>query len=151
VLVTQLPKEINNQNEEVGVTEKKVVLIIASDLGFMCWLGLTLGAAGLDALPAKKVSDAKRLIRDFDLRVDVLVIDPQIEGAEKFAESLRRSPHQTRVIAVAAGTDPASVLAAPPFELWKAPPGRSDTCAAVDWVHTVESQLEPTLKPAYHL
>jgi hypothetical protein len=130
------------------VTEKKVVLIVASDLGFMCWLGLTLGAAGLDALPAKKVSDAKKLIRDFDLHVDVLVIDPQIEGAGKFAESLQRSPHHSKIIAVAADTDPVSVLAAPPFELWKAPPGRSDPMAAVDWVHTVEAQLEASLKPA---
>jgi len=130
------------------VTEKKVVLIVASDLGFMCWLGLTLGAAGLDALPAKRVSDAKKLIRDFNLRVDVLVIDPQLEGSEKFAESLRLSPHNARTIAVAAGTDPGEVLAAPPFELRKAPPGRSDPHAAVDWVHTVEAQLGATLKPA---
>lgn len=130
------------------MAEKKVVIIVASDLGFMCWLGLTLGAAGIDALPAKRVSDAKRLIRDFDLHVDVLVIDPQIEGAGKFAESLQRTPHQAKIIAVAAGTDPNSVLAAPPFELWKAPPGRSDPKAAVDWVHTVESQLEATLKHA---
>jgi hypothetical protein len=130
------------------LTEKKVVLIVASDLGFMCWLGLTLNAAGLDALPAKRVSDAKKLIHDFNLHVDVLVIDPQIEGAEKFAESLQRSPHHARTIAVAAGTDPNSVLAAPPFELWKPLPGRSDPRAAVDWVHTVESQLEATLKPA---
>jgi hypothetical protein len=133
------------------VTEKKVVLIVARDLGFMCWLGLTLGSAGLDALPAKKVSDAKKLIRDFDLHVDVLVIDPQVEGAEKFAESMRRSPHQAKTIAVGAGTDPRAVLAAAPFELWKAPPGRSDPRAAVDWVHTVESQLEGTLKPAFNL
>src|SRR5271166_5129609 len=87
------------------VTERKVVLIVASDLGFMCWLGLTLGAAGLDTLPAKKVSDAKRLIRDFELHVDVLVIDPQVEGAEKFAESLQRSPHHAKTIALAAGAD----------------------------------------------
>ena len=130
------------------MAEKKVVLIVASDLGFMCWLGLTLGAAGLDALPAKRVLDAKRLIRDFDLHVDVLVIDPQLEGAEKFAESLRKSPHHAKTIAVAAGTDPGLVLAAPPFELWKAPPGRSDPRAAVEWLHTVESQLEGALKPA---
>ena len=97
--------------------------------------------------PPRRVSDAKKLIRDFNLHVDVLVIDPQLEGSEKFAESLRLS-HNAKTIAVAAGTDPGEVLAAPPFELRKAPPGRSDPRAAVDWVHTVESQLEATLKPA---
>jgi hypothetical protein len=52
---------------------------------------------------------------------------------------------------VAAGADPGAVLAAPPFELWKVKPGRSDPRAAVDWVHTVESQLEGALKPALNL
>jgi len=129
------------------VIEKKVVLIVASDLGFMCWLGLTLGAAGFEALPAKRVSDAKHLIRDFDLHVDVLVIDPLIEGAEKFAESLRRAPHHARAIAVTAGTA-AAALATPPFELCKAAPGRSDSRAAADWVYAVESQLGVALKTA---
>jgi hypothetical protein len=127
------------------MAEKKVVLIVASDLGFLCWLGLTLGAAGLDALPAKRVSDAKQLIRDFNLSIDVLVIDPQLEGAEKFAESLRLSPHHAKTIAVSADADPDAVLAAPPFELSKAPPARSDPRAAVDWLHTVESQLTAAL------
>lgn len=130
------------------MTEKKVVLIIVGDLGFMCWLGLTLGAAGLDALPAKKVSDAKRLIREFGIHVDVLVIDPQLEGAGKFAESLRRSPHHAKTVAVAPDDVRGSVPADSRFDLWKALPGRSDLRAAEDWVHTVESQLEETLKPA---
>lgn len=130
------------------MAEKKVVLIVASDLGFVCWLGLTLGAVGIDALPAKKVSDAERLIRDFDLHVDVLIMDPRLEGAETFAESLRRSPHHARTIAVSGGKDPGSVVAVPPFDLCKAPPGRSDRQAAAEWVQTVESQLGVTLKTA---
>lgn len=130
------------------MTERKVVLIVASDLGFVCWLGLTLSAAGLDAMPAKNVPDAKRLIRDRDLHVDVLVIDPQLEGAGKFAESLRRSPRRAKIIAVAAGTNSSAVLAAPPFELWKAPPDHSYPRAAGEWLQTVELQLEGSFKPA---
>ncbi|HUI78889.1 MAG TPA: hypothetical protein VLY24_13265 [Bryobacteraceae bacterium] len=130
------------------MTEKKVVLIVASDLGFMCWLGLTLGAAGLDALPAKKVSDAKKLIRDFDLHVDVLVIDPKLESAEKFAESLRQAPHHAKAIALTASKVNGLATADSPFELWKTFPQKSDAKAAADWVHAVESQLTVALKTA---
>ena len=130
------------------MTEKKVVLVVANDLGFMCWLGLTLGAAGLDALPARKVSDAKRLIRDFDLHVDVLIIDPELEGAEKFAESLRGAPHHAKAIAVTATKQTAVTHADSPFDLWKTLPKQSDAKAAEDWVHTVESQLPVALKTA---
>jgi hypothetical protein len=132
------------------VTEKRVVLIVVGDLGFMCWLGLTLGAAGLDALPAKKVSDAKRLIREFDLHVDLLVIDPQLEGAEKLAESLRHSPHHAKTVAVTPGGAPRTEAPDSPFDTWKALPVRSDLRAAEDWVHTVEGKLEGTLKAALH-
>lgn len=130
------------------MTPKKVVFVVAGDLGFVCWLGLSLNSAGFHALPAKRVSDAKRMIRDFSLHVDVLIIDPQLTGASKFAESLQAAPHHARIIAATAGTDPEKVLADPPFELAKAMPRRSDQQAAVDWVHTVESQVEESLKPA---
>lgn len=130
------------------MTEKKVVLVVTSDLGFMCWLGLTLGAAGFDALPAKRVSDAKKLIRDFDLHIDVLIIDPALEGAERFVESVRHSPHHAKTIALAASKNYRSTAADAPFDLWKTPPEHSDARAAQDWVHTVESQLTVALKTA---
>ena len=130
------------------MTEKKVVFIVASDLGFMCWLGLTLGAAGFEALPAKSVSDAKRLIRDFNLHVDVLIIDPKLDGAAKFAESLRQTPHHAKAIAVTAAKTSNTVGTHSSFEMWKVFPQRSDAKAAEDWVHAVESQLTVTLKTA---
>jgi len=131
------------------VPEKKVVLIVSNDLGFLCWLGFTLGMAGHRALPAKGVAEAERLLEDFNLQVDVLIIDPALEGAGALAQTLRWSPNQTRTIAVATGKSAGFSPLSSPFDVFKALPEQSSAQAAESWIQSVEAQLEANLKPVF--
>lgn len=66
------------------------ILILDHDLGFLFWMANVLEPFGYEVVPADKVSYALRLIRKWQLRVDLLMLNPCIEGAVEFTETLRR-------------------------------------------------------------
>jgi len=78
----------------------KTVLILDADLGFLFWLGKTLGSAGYRAVPAKSVSDAKRFLEEARLTIDLLIADPTLEGAVEFAHNLKEQQGYLQSIAV---------------------------------------------------
>jgi hypothetical protein len=77
---------------------KKVILIIDRDLGFVFRLGRTLESAGHEVLPARSVSDARRLLSEFHLPIDLVVVHRSTPGAYCLVERLRRSQRQINVI-----------------------------------------------------
>jgi hypothetical protein len=77
---------------------KKVILIIDRDLGFVFRLGRTLEAAGHEVLPARSVCDARRLLSEFHLPIDLVVVHRSTPGAYCLVERLRRSQRQINVI-----------------------------------------------------
>src|SRR5215472_5695366 len=67
------------------------VLIVDTDLGLVFWLGQALDAAGYETYPAKGVTEAVSLLAELKLRIDVLIVRHDLEGAETFASELRWS------------------------------------------------------------
>lgn len=76
------------------------MLLIDDDLGFVFWLGRALDAAAFSALPARTVADAALLVLQFDLAVDVLVINLALGGGADFIAALHRSQKDVKVVGI---------------------------------------------------
>jgi DNA-binding response OmpR family regulator len=76
------------------------ILLVDSDLGFTFWLGQLLDQAGYEAFPAKSIADAIQLLDQLKFQIDVLVLNPALEGAASLASVLRHSQPHIRIIAV---------------------------------------------------
>jgi len=83
-----------------GEPTLKTVLILDDDLRFGFWLGHLLDAAAYSALPAKNVPDAALLVRQLNLRVDILVVNLAMAGGVEFIAALQRSYGTIQVIGV---------------------------------------------------
>jgi DNA-binding response OmpR family regulator len=82
----------------------RTVLIVDADLGFVFWLGQVLHVAGYAAFPARSVPEARSLIDECKLAVDVLVLDPSLPGAFDFVMVLRHNRENIKVVAVSEGS-----------------------------------------------
>ena len=80
------------------------ILILDNDLGFAFWLGQILSAPHCTALPAFNVAEASELINHFDLKIDFLIMNPAVPGAEEFTRALRKEHTQMRVATLTPGT-----------------------------------------------
>ena len=69
----------------------KNVLIVDSDLQFVCWLCHVLDAAGYETVPATGIPEAIAALGELDLSVDLLMVCPGLPGARAFANELRSS------------------------------------------------------------
>jgi DNA-binding response OmpR family regulator len=76
------------------------ILLVDSDLGFTFWLGQLLDQAGYEAFPAKSVADAIQLLDQLKFQIDLLVLNPALEGAASFAAVLRHSQPHIKIVAV---------------------------------------------------
>jgi hypothetical protein len=77
-----------------------IVLIIDHDLGFVFWLGQTLDAIGYNTLPAKGVPEAISLLKELQVRIDILIVSSSLPGAVEFADDLRQANRKLKVIAL---------------------------------------------------
>ncbi len=82
----------------------RTVLIVDQDLGFVFWLGRALDAVGFNALPAKNVADAQRLVEELDVRADVLIADFSTEDIEALVRLLCDRNPMLRIISTTPGT-----------------------------------------------
>ena len=115
----------------------KTVLIIDTDLGFVFWLGRTLDNGGYRTIPARDVADAMSLIEQFKLEVDLLIVNPTLQGSTPFIEQLRRS--NVKVIAVIADEGlplPMQVDAS------RKRPSKIDEKARLEWLDLVASVID---------
>ena len=72
---------------------KTNILLIDHDMGLMFWLGQALDRAGFDAFPARSVYDAKQLIEQLHLSVDLAVVNFSLAGAHDFVVDLHDRGH----------------------------------------------------------
>ncbi len=76
------------------------VLIVERDLGFAFWLGRALDELGYGSYPARDIPAAVSLIRQLNLVVDLLLVDPQLPGIASLAQIVKGGESKARVISV---------------------------------------------------
>ncbi len=72
-------------------------LIIDSDLGFLMWLGELLRELGCQAVPALHCRQALALAKRFELPITILLLDPELPGAERMVQQLAAANPGVRV------------------------------------------------------
>jgi hypothetical protein len=125
---------------EEDTERTRTILIVDSDLGFICWLGCTLNAVGYVALPAQDWRNASALLRRLNVGVGLLVVNYSLPGASEFTEVLRRSNEHLRVIAlVGEGGDP--TVAFPGADASQSKFSHLGEVSETEWLESVEAVL----------
>jgi len=113
----------------------KHILIVDNNLGFLFWLGEALSEAHHQAWPACNVTDAGAILRSRRLpRVDLLVVNPSVEGAMRLVQRLRRTRPDLKVLAV----DPVNGEQVRGITDWRARPHGGDRSARQEWLRHIE-------------
>jgi DNA-binding NtrC family response regulator len=89
-------------NAETG---SPTALIVDDDVGFILWLGEMVTASGYQAIPALECRQALTLVKKLALRIDVLVVNPQLRGAARAMKVLASEHPRLRVVLI---RDPAA-------------------------------------------
>jgi two-component SAPR family response regulator len=76
-----------------------VVLIVDEDLGFVWWLCQIFSQAGCQVVPALNSAQTDSLARNLNLKVDVIVVNPELEGVSELIGSLSTARHP-KIIAI---------------------------------------------------
>ena len=125
----------------------RTVLIVDSDLGFVFWLGQALDVAGYEALPAKSAAEAKTLVRELKVTVDVLVANPNAPGVAALAEHLNRSQGHLSLIALV-NNDNETFPEQPFPAVRKRRACRGDEVSRFEWVHLIQDLYpDPAMPP----
>jgi hypothetical protein len=80
-------------------TQAKTILILDVDLGRQFWLGEVLVSAGYRVVPAQSVLQAASLIAQFNLVIDLLIVDPSLTGIADFVRGLQSIQGKVRILA----------------------------------------------------
>jgi DNA-binding response OmpR family regulator len=111
----------------------KHILIVDNDLGFICWLGSVLTAAGYRSWPACSTSEAISLSTRKPLaRLDLLIVNASLPGVSELIAHFRRAHSRLKVMALG---PQAETLAG--VHAWHPTPGLSDDSAREEWVRAV--------------
>ena len=114
----------------------KTVLIMDRDLGFVFWLGQILDSAGYQALPAKSSVDAIALQNELHLEIDLLILNPSLEGGCEFAETVRRSQEHLKIMAALdEQEDPNTAVMA---DASRHKPSVRDRVSKLEWLAVIE-------------
>lgn len=116
------------------------ILILDDDLGFVFWLGQSLVSPQFRPFPAPSVAQAKKLLRMLAAGLDILIVNPELDGALEFALDLRQRQRQLRLIA-ALGYAPASNEAPPGFDAARNKPDERDEAEEAAWQHLIRRVL----------
>jgi len=118
--------------------DRLTVLIVDEDLRFAFWLGRLLDGAGYCAWPARNGADAAELLKEIGGRLNLLVIDPDSQGAAALVDDLRREK-QVKAIAAPQLEDRLSVLDGMSAAFLK--PRTIDELSGLEWIHAIEQVL----------
>jgi hypothetical protein len=112
------------------------------DLGFVFWLGQALDDAGYHALPAKSLADAKALLGQIDLEIDLLIVSLSLEGAYAFVDALGRFQGYLKVIDVIGDwEEPVSAFRG--ADASERRPLNHDNASRAQWLRTIQRVFEP--------
>jgi len=73
---------------------------VDDDVGFILWLGEMFNESGYQAFPALHCREALTLAKKFALRVDVLVLNPELRGARRAMQLLTGAQPGLRVVLI---------------------------------------------------
>ena len=76
------------------------VVIVDDDLGFVVWLGQLLTDAGYQAVPAFSCLEAFSHIQQFDVKVDVVIVNPALPGVADMILTLGRTHGPLRIVLI---------------------------------------------------
>ena len=128
-----------------------LALIIDHDLGFVMWLGEIFTELGCEAVPALHCRQALALTKRYNLPVAILVVNPELRGADRMIKELVAAHPGLRLVlirnaaAFPSGGAPGSGLQAVPsviqarFTLERPSPGES--ISRPEWVAKVRRLL----------
>ena len=88
------------------------VLIVDDDLRFVFWLGTALNQAGYEALPAKNFPDAIELLNQIKFAIDLLIVNPALQGFADFVNCVTRIPVPVIAVVEPSRTPPVPILGA---------------------------------------
>jgi hypothetical protein len=116
----------------------KNVLIVDSDLGFTFWLAELLVEANYQPWPACTALDAVSLIDRKRLSpLDLLIVNPSLQGASHLITTLRSKQPDLRVLAV----DPRNDRQVRGVNAWHARPTSGDQSARQKWTREIDRVL----------
>ena len=127
----------------------KTVLILDRDLGFVFWLGQNLDRAGHQAYPAKSTADAITLLGRFHLDIDLLVVNPALDGALSLANTLMQSHRDLKVLVTSQGDVPPDRKSVA-WHSWKRKPAALDRRTAKEWLEAIEQVCSPSVHSWMH-
>ena len=116
--------------------KRSTILIIDSDLSSVFWLGQLLDAAGCESLPAKSLTDAKSLLAELRICVDLLIVRFTMPGAAAFAESLRWSQGHLKTIGLLEENEEISERD-PRMDAWLQKPFFADDVSKFDYLDLI--------------
>jgi hypothetical protein len=93
-----------------GGTRSPTALIVDNYLGFLLWLGEILTESGYQTVPALQCRQALTLVKKLALRIDLLVLNPELRGAARTMDVLAAEHPRLRVVLIRDPSTPCSVL-----------------------------------------
>ena len=87
------------------LTEPPTVLIVDQDLGFVWWLGEILQTAGCSVVPALNCQQAINLMKELNLNLDLIFVDPTLSGIPSMIEILRAGQDKIKIVDVKSVAD----------------------------------------------
>jgi hypothetical protein len=65
------------------------VLIVDNDFGFVFWIGEIFTAVGCQAVPTLDCTEAISITRELNLKIDLVVVNPQLPGVTAMMRTLQ--------------------------------------------------------------
>jgi DNA-binding NtrC family response regulator len=90
-------------------TGSPTALIVDDDVGFIMWLGEMITESGYQAVPALQCRQALTLVKKLALRIDVLVVNPELRGAARAMKVLASEHPSLRVVLIRDPSTPSPV------------------------------------------
>jgi DNA-binding NtrC family response regulator len=116
------------------------VWIVDDDLGFVWWLGEIFTEAGCRALPALSCEEAVSLIGKLSLRIDVLVLNPQLPGVIGMLQIFRRAHPNFQIVTIGKASPALNAAIRPKAKLER--PSGSHSISHPEWLKKVRKLLK---------
>jgi hypothetical protein len=122
-----------------------LALIVDHDLGFVMWLGEIFTELGWQAVPALHCRQALALTERFDLPITILLVNPELRGAERMIHTLVAGNPRIRLVLIhegaadQPGAKPMVVEARQTLER----PSPGEPISRPEWVTKIRKLLSP--------
>jgi CheY-like chemotaxis protein len=87
-------------------TGSPIALIVDDDVAFILWLGEMFAETGYRAVPALHCRQALALVKKLAVRIDVLVVNPDLRGAARVIKMLSSEQPNLRVVLIRNPSNP---------------------------------------------